>query len=468
MIERALRLLVLGLGLSAAAHAAPLTEAEVVSALDARQPAIQIVTAELARARGQQLGAAGTFDTKIKGKADSAVAGGYDWRSVELAAEQQLPLYGALLSAGWRTGQGSLPIYYAEKQTNAGGELFVGLVLPLLEGGRTDPGRTAIDVAAQEQRAAAARARLVQVELQAQARTAYWAWTAAAAKLIVEQELLSAAEARDAAIQVRIARGDLAPIAGIDNQRAVLERRAEVALLTQKVRQSAIKLSLYWRDASGAPQVVTATEAPADPEPPRQGHAPVAELIEAALATRPEITELDVILAQLDAEIRLAKNQRAPSLDLVGRGSQDLGAGDDKLGKPELIVGVRLESPIQQRKVRGKLEELEAKRQSVASKQRLARDKVRAEVTAALAAVEATAEAYVYAEQAADAARAMAEGERARFGAGDTDLLTVYLREQSLAKAIGGRVDAMAAWHTALAGLDAAVGAAEAAPLSAE
>lgn len=461
---RAAVALLLGLW-SGATSAATLEESELIAVLDGRQPAVQMIAAELDRASGQALGAAGTFDLKLKSKADTMVTGAYDWTAVELAAEQQLPAYGALLSVGWRSGQGELPIYYLEKQTTAGGELFMGLVLPLLEGGRTDGGRTAIQVAAAEQRAAAARARIVQIELQAAARTVYWTWVASVAKLRVAEELLSVAETRNAAIQARIDRGDLAPITALDNRRAVLERATEVANLRQKVRQSAVKLSLYWRDAAGAPQPPEETDAPRAPGAPVAEHEPLDALLQEATERRPEMAELEALIRQIDAQLRLARTERAPTLDLVGRAAQDLGEGDQKLQKPELMVGVRLESPVQLRKARGKVEELEAKRASLLAKQTLARDKIRAEVLSAIAEVEATAAAYRYATEGAEAAAQIAEGERTRFTAGDTELLTVFLREQSSAKAAGDRVDALATWHSALAALDAAVGRCAAAPL---
>ena len=471
MTERRAPLLwarMLGLSLwTGVATAAPLEEGALIDVLDGRQPAVQMVAAELDRAAGQALGAAGTFDLKIKSKADSAIAGAYDWAAVEVAAEQQLPAYGALLSVGWRTGQGELPIYYLDKQTTEGGELFMGLVLPILEGGRTDAGRTSIGVAAEEQRAAQARARIVQIELQAAARTAYWSWVASVAKLRVAEELLVVAESRASAIQARIDGGDLPPLAALDNRRAVLERAAEVANLRQKVRQSAVKLSLYWRDPTGAPLPPDDADAPGSPAPPTPEHEPVEALLAEAEQRRPEINELDALVKQIDAQLLLAKTERAPSLDLVGRAAQDLGEGDAKLQKPELVVGLRLESPVQLRKARGKIDELEAKRASLVAKQRLARDKIRAEVLSAMATVEATAAAYRFAQEGAAAATQLADGERARFSAGDTELLTVYLREQSSAKAAGDRVDALATWHSALAELDAAVGRCAASPLAA-
>ena len=118
-----LLLLLLGVALGAET----IEEAALVAVLDDRQPVVQVARAELARAAGARLGAAGAFDVKIKGKADSAVAGYYDWSAVEIAAEQQIPGWGARVGAGSRASDGPLPVYYAERETAVQGEIFASL-----------------------------------------------------------------------------------------------------------------------------------------------------------------------------------------------------------------------------------------------------------------------------------------------------------------------------------------------------
>jgi len=183
------------------------------------------------------------------------------------------------------------------------------------------------------------------------------------------------------------------------------------------------------------------------------------------LAGRPEIAEIDAVIEQIDAEIRLARAQRLPGLDVVGSAARGLGGGDKALIQPEVVLGLRLDAPAQQRKARGKLDELEAKRMAVQQKRRLLLDKAAAEAQGAFAAVEGTAAAWSLAGQGAEAAQALAAAERRRFEAGDTDLLTVYLREQAAGKAAGEVAEALSAWHVALADLDAALAIAAAPPL---
>jgi outer membrane protein TolC len=458
-------LLLLLIGLAFGAET--IEEAALVAVLDDRQPVVQVARAELARAAGARLGAAGAFDLKLKGKADSAVAGYYDWSAVEIAAEQQIPGWGARVGAGYRASEGALPVYYAERETAVQGEVFASLSVPLLRDGFTDAGRAAITMAEADLGGAAARARALQVQLQREALAAYWGWVAAVAKLGVAEEQAALAVARDAAVRARVSQGDLPPVAVTDNQRALFERQAEVAAQRQKVQQSAAKLSVYWRGPDGAPRSPGVDEAPARPAPP-DGAARATALMErlpSLLAARPEITEIDALIEQLDAELRLARAQRLPGLDVVGSAARGFGGDDKALTQPELVLGLRLDAPAQQRKARGKLDELEAKRLSVQQKRRLMLDKAAAEAQGAFAAVEGTAAAWALARQGAEAAEALAVAERRRFEAGDTDLLTVYLREQAAGKAAGEVAEALSAWHVALADLDAALAITAAAPL---
>jgi len=224
------------------------------------------------------------------------------------------------------------------------------------------------------------------------------------------------------------------------------------------VAQSALKLSLYLRDPEGVPRVVTEREAPLLPEPPSGEPPSVEALLASARAGRPELREARQQLAQIEAEIRLARAEVLPSVDLMGRLAQDLGEGTEKQEKMEMGLGVQLKTSPIQRKARGKLEELIAKRAASEQKLRLVEDKIAVEVGAARAAVLATATAWGLAAEGAAASIALAEAERERFAAGDTDLLSVYLREQAMGKAIGEQVEALAAWHIALADLDAAIG----------
>lgn len=81
----------------------------------------------------------------------------------------------------------------------------------------------------------------------------YWDWVAAARQRAVARALLDLAEARDVQLADAVALGQIAPIERLDNRRAILQRQSALIAAERLLEQRAIDLSLYYRDASGAP-----------------------------------------------------------------------------------------------------------------------------------------------------------------------------------------------------------------------
>ncbi|MCB9567052.1 MAG: TolC family protein [Myxococcales bacterium] len=178
-------------------------------------------------------------------------------------------------------------------------------------------------------------------------------------------------------------------------------------------------------------------------------------MIDEALARRPDLHALVAQRAQHLLDRRLARNQRAPAIDVGAMVLRDFGRGPASLAPTELQVSLAVDVPIQARQARGKVREAEAKAAATAAKARLLRDTIAAEVERALVAVLATHEQAMVAGEAVEVARALAEAERRRFDLGDTTLLFVNLREQQVAEAALAEIDARLAYQRALAELEA-------------
>ena len=114
--------------------------------------------------------------------------------------------------------------------------------------------------------------------------------------------------------------------------------------------------------------------------------------------------------------------------------------------------------PLQRRKAKGKLTSLEAKRAQLAEKRRLSEDKIRTDIAIAFAAVRAAFERVQRTTEARDLANYMAEVEREKFDAGESDLLKVALREEKAAESAGKAIDAQLEYQLGLAQLRAATG----------
>jgi outer membrane protein TolC len=139
--------------------------------------------------------------------------------------------------------------------------------------------------------------------------------------------------------------------------------------------------------------------------------------------------------------------------------SQDVGAPTsykrDK-SQAELEAGVLIAVPLQRREALGKLQTARGKLAQLAAKRRLMEQTIVAQVQNYRTALAANYSALLQAKRGAQLAEEMAVAERTRLERGDSDILTVNLREIAAFDAELLAIDAAAEYHIAKAQLDAA------------
>jgi cobalt-zinc-cadmium efflux system outer membrane protein len=437
-----------------AAYAEPLDESDVLAVIDARHPALAAATQELVRASAERRQALGAWDIKLKGKVEDFAADDEFWNRSEFELSLPTRLYGARIETGYALGIGDLPGYYGEKKTAKPGEVYAGLALPLLRDGWVDPERVALTVANLEGEVAQAILDRAEVEVARDARMAWAKWVASGEKRRIAQELLRVAVDRDRALSERITAGDLPELTRLDNRRLILEREANLAEAESDLAAAAAVLALFVRDPNGIGRLPRAEELPSNPRLPSPASSDESEERVLARSLRPELRELEAQRRQIDAQRRVARNAVFPAVDVGAEVVQPL----DAALPTELWLNLSLDTAVQQRKARGKLEELGAKGEALAQKQRLIEDKIDADVRKARASLEAARIAALKLDESADLAVQLVDAERTRFNLGDTDLLTVWIREQSAADAQKKSVDAWFEAWAARAALDATLG----------
>ena len=387
-------------------------------------------------AAGEQLAAQGGFDLKLKAAAETGPTGYYETYRNSVGMVQ--PLYGgADVFAGYRVGRGYYQPWYLERQTNDGGEFKAGVIIPFarnrsIDERRANLWRTGIDV------------QIVEPEIQSQlisfvqdASYAYWDWVGAVGKLHVAERVLSLAVDRTERIESQVEAGLIDPPELTDNLRLVAERRGYIAVANRMVREKAVKLSLFWRDASGMPLVPTIEQSPGFPEPrPVDPELVVMDGI-LAIESRPEIRVLALTRRKYDVDFQQARNDIRPNIDGLLSGSQDVGEPtSSKRDKSqfETEASIYVDTPLQRRKGYGKMQAIEGKIAQLNAKTRMVEDKIQAEVRAVYAALEATVEQAAQARLAVKYAEDLANRERQNFEQGASDLLKVTLREQYAAE----------------------------------
>ena len=159
--------------------------------------------------------------------------------------------------------------------------------------------------------------------------------------MIVAKHLLHIAEQRDKGIRERVAAGDIPEFEALDNQRAIIERQERVVAAQRLLEQSAIQLSLYWRDDDGQPQLPSDELLPEQfPEPDSIKTLSVAEAMQASLNQRPEPKRLELQTKQTQTELELQQNQRAPAVDITVSAANDNRQQQGKAQPQRALCGV--------------------------------------------------------------------------------------------------------------------------------
>ncbi|MDI1479823.1 TolC family protein [Polyangium sp. y55x31] len=430
---------------------------ELVRAVEQRFPLILAAQQERAAAEADRLSASGGFDPSWRTSAAVIPIGGYPSQRLDTFVEQPLPWWGSSVFAGYRLGLGEYPVYDGKLATNQYGEVRAGARLNLWRDGPIDRRRASIRRAELGVDAAAQGADQQRIEATRLASFRYWDWVAAGRRLAVARTWLDLALVRDDALARRVETGDVPAFERQENQRAILQRRAQLASAQRALEQAAIELSLFLRAPDGSAILPEPARLPASmPEPTPLDVTRVRADERTAIERRPELKRLDAQKEQAEVERRWAENQKRPAIDLVVVGSQDLGPGDPKQSKPVLEAAVVVDIPLLNRVANGREQAAAAQVSRIEAQARLQRDRVVADVRDAASALAAAEQRASIARAEVDVARKLADQELRRFGLGEGTLLLVNLREQAALEAALRQIDAVADWQKALAAYHAA------------
>lgn len=415
----------------------PLRLEHVMKSVEANYPPLLVALADRQIADADVLQALGRFDTVLGAQFDTDRLGFYSNERVTLGFSQPFAQWGASAYGGWRVGEGRFAPYDGKSETRSYGEWRGGFSVPLVRNREIDDRRGSLEKARIGRRIADLGIDQQRLVIRQFAARRYWDWASAGMRLRVAREVLRVAEERDAAIRETARLGQIAAIEVTENRRQILQRRAQLVEADRSIQAAAIELSLYYRDGAGNPVLATAGQLP----PLLPVTASLSDdQVDAdrlrALAQRPEIARLAQQRQQTQVDLRLARNDRMPAVD-VGLGFT-AESGDNtavRRGPNELKASLRFELPFQRRAATGRLQGAAARLSQIEQRERFARDQVEAEVRDAASAVRAAHERAVLAKEETVVALDLADAERERFKLGDSTLFTVNLREQAAVEA---------------------------------
>jgi outer membrane protein TolC len=426
--------------------AGPLSLVEVLTSVRGQYPPLLAALIERDLAAGRLQNARGAFDLNLFAKLYGNPNGYYESGTVDVGVEQFTGIWGSTIFGGYRLTRGeTLPDYYANR-TQGGGEPRLGLSVPLLRDGAIDRRRAALLKARLDQELADPLIARQRLDFVRAASVAYFQWLAAGHRWQLAEDLLRLANDRTAALERQAQSGLLPRIVLTDNRRLVVAREIGVVQARRRFEGAAFALSLFHRSGDEEPVVSDRSRLPRDfPETPAI-EAPSDEAdLERALARRPELRRLDLALAKLEVDRKLARNQEQPYLDASVAVSRDVGE-KFYFDKSELEVqaGIELKVPLQRNEARGRSTEVEAQIEQMATERRFARDRIRTEVRDAFSAFVAARDQLRQTNLNADLALELQSAEEERFRRGAADLLALQIREQAAFDARTLSVDAAA------------------------
>lgn len=402
----------------------------VVDATKKSFPALLAAEQRKQVAAGELTAAEGGFDTLLKSQNRWSITGLYENQNNDVSLEQPTKLWGTTFFGGWRRGVGDYPVYEGKSQTTDSGEARIGVNVPLWRNREIDRRRASLQQAEWGQLIAGHEYEQALIEATRIASYRYWDWVLAGQRLMVAKHLLHIAEQRDKGIRERVAAGDIPEFEALDNQRAIIERQERVVAAQRLLEQSAIQLSLYWRDDQGQPQLPAEAQLPEHfPDPDSIKTLSVAEAMQTSLNQRPEPKRLELQAKQTQTELELQQNQRTPAVDLSVTAANDIGNSKEKLNRNELYVGLNIDIPLQQRTATGRAQVAAANIRRLNLDRQLQDDRIATEVKDVFSALSALQKRLSLSAEQLNAAEQLAEGEKTRFDLGESTLLFVNLRE---------------------------------------
>ncbi|MFN9363297.1 MAG: TolC family protein [Planctomycetota bacterium] len=180
-----------------------------------------------------------------------------------------------------------------------------------------------------------------------------------------------------------------------------------------------------------------------------------------AIASRPDIRELNLELEKVNVELAAAQNQMLPKLDAVVEASKDTGTPASSLEDKtpfEMEAGLLAEVPLQRREARGKSRAAQGKQAQLLAKRDFVFNKITTAMQDAYSAILNARSRYEQAMLNKQLAIRSLEIGRQQFQEGDIDLIVLNIYEQAEAEAELQVIDAEAEYFSALADYRAALG----------
>ncbi len=424
------------------------TLTNLIASIKSNHPALMAAKAkrEQSEFRGQQ--AAGEFDLQINQKSKVRTGGFYNGWYLDQSVTKPLHRYGANVTARYRQSDGTFPVYEDYFFTESGGEASLGLEFSLLKNRDIDKRRVGLENANSFLDIGINQEVNSINKLIYEGISAYINWYQAYKQTKAISDLVDLALTRQKGLESRVANGDLAEISKTEFETILLTRQASLLEAKQDLMQARQLLSFYWRNEQGRP--IPLSE---DSTPPNQLRWPFSLTQfddiwrDSIVNQHPSLAELGAQISLAKNDIRLAKNNLLPKLDIELKVSEDIGrGGSETLDGNETYFGVSFSVPLERRTAKAKHSIAELKLTELKYQHRALEDRIMTDIDTHIAQLDALQQLADLRANQATLAKKLEQQEHKRFDAGDSDQFLLNARETQAGQAALDAIEAQIRW----------------------
>ncbi len=392
------------------------------------------------------------YDPVLRASYFNEFRGYYLNRRSDISLLQRTSLWGTQVLVGYRAGDGRFPVYEGKWETQDRGEVRFGLEIPLLRNGFIDPLRGAVKKGELSDELSKMQEKSQKLDLLRQLGVRYWDWYTNGKRLLVAEDLLRLSLDRQEKIKTRVERGDIAKIEQLEGDRIVLQRRSTRAQQERNFIKSKLEFESFIKGPEEtSPFSLDLKEIPDYAYPSGASLSPVAPQDTRDLeANHPESLRQDLLVKQAEIDQRVARNQFLPKLDLSLNASKDLGTSVASLNPAQSEAGVVFEFPIPSRAAQARKSQANSVLIRQEAQLDLTRIRIRNQIEEARNTLNLSLDRMSIATRELELARELVKMENKRFLNGDSNLITLNIREQNLAEAEIRRFESYAEYRRSL------------------
>ncbi|MBB3104904.1 TolC family protein [Azomonas macrocytogenes] len=420
---------------SVCSSAYSLTLEQVLSSSATHYPKILSSLQKIESGDAEKQIAQGAFDWEVQQKIMRR-SHTYDGRYADTQVTRRFYDNNMRLYFGYRISKDYLPSYEDAMNTYRGGEFNVGVMFSLLKDRTIDKDRYNVRQSELTAKKAQNEMRLTQLKTQYQAMNAYLEWIALGKSIQSMRYLLELSEKRQVAFEKKNKHGDIAEIYLTENQQYILKRQIEINQMEQEWQNSAVYLSLFWRDEMGNSNVPTPLDMPHDfPDKPSIDKNKLIHDMAYLQSQSPDIIAIDMEQSKLDNTIELGENSLLPKVDVVLEGTHNVGGQKSSPAGNDVKIGLSITIPLERNIAEGKIRKAEAEKNRLEYEQKLVAEQIATQLKT-IASNYAMIEKYqnLISKEVA-LAEVMQQAEYSKFKEGLSDLFVVNLREEKTIEA---------------------------------